>query len=90
MKRRCKDLWDAQMHFQLVEEAQAMVHEGNNVESSSDEEKDCEWLQSKHMDIWNDEQTMTVLHGRQVLEDYNLSESSRIRKRILQFHWNHD
>ncbi len=78
------------MHFQLVEEAQAMVHEGNNVESSSDEEKDCEWLQSKHMDIWNDEQTMTVLHGRQVLEDYNLSESSRIRKRILQFHWNHD
>jgi hypothetical protein len=34
-----------------VEEAQAMVHEGNNVESSSDEEKDCEWLQFKHMDI---------------------------------------
>jgi hypothetical protein len=39
-----------------------MVDEGNSVESSSNEEKDYEWLQSKHMDIWNDEQTMIVLH----------------------------
>jgi len=42
------------------------------------------------MDIWNDEQTMMVLHGGQVLEDYNPNESSKIRKRILQYHWNHD
>jgi hypothetical protein len=39
-----------------------MVDEGNSAKSSSNEEKDCEWLQSKHMDIWNDEQTMIVLH----------------------------
>jgi hypothetical protein len=42
------------------------------------------------MDIWNDEQIMTVLHGGQVPEDCNLSESSKINKRILQYHWNHD
>jgi len=90
MKRMQKDLLDAQMHLQLVEEAHAMVDEGNSVKSSSNQEKDCEWLQCKHMDIWNDEQIMTMLHGRQVLEDCNLSEISKIRKRILQYHWNHD
>ncbi len=44
MKKRHKDLWDAQMHLQLMEEAHVMVDEGNSVESSSNEEKDCEWL----------------------------------------------
>ncbi len=38
----------------MIKEAQAMVDK----EDSSNDEKDCEWLQSKHMDIWNDEQTM--------------------------------
>jgi hypothetical protein len=35
------------------------------------------------MDIWN-EQTMMVLHGP------NPCEINMIRKRVLQYHWNHD
>jgi hypothetical protein len=35
MKRRHKNLWDAQMHLQLFKEAYAMVDEGNNAKSSS-------------------------------------------------------
>ncbi len=46
------------MHLQMIKEAQAMVHEKDSHEDSSNDEKDCEWAQSKHMDIWNDEQTM--------------------------------
>ncbi len=43
------------MHFYLVEKTQAIMDERNNDVCSSDEEKDCEWFQSKHMDIWSDE-----------------------------------
>jgi len=35
MKKMHKDLWDAQMHLQLVEEAHAMVDEGNSAKNSS-------------------------------------------------------
>lgn len=49
-----KHFWDTQMHLQMIKEAQAMVDE----EDSFSNEKDCEWIQSKRMDIWNDEQAM--------------------------------
>jgi hypothetical protein len=39
----------------MIEEAQTMVDEKDNHEDSSSDEKDCEWIQSKHMDIWNDD-----------------------------------
>jgi hypothetical protein len=42
------------------------------------------------MDIWNDEQTMMVLHGRQIPIHCNLGDINMIKKRILQYHWNHD
>jgi hypothetical protein len=35
----------------MIKEAQAMVHEKDSHEDSSNDEKDCEWAQSKHMDI---------------------------------------
>lgn len=38
----------------MIEETQAMVDE----EDSYSEEKDCKWIQSKRMDIQNDEQAM--------------------------------
>jgi hypothetical protein len=30
------------------------------------------------MDIWNDDQTMMVVNGRDVLVDYNMNESVKI------------
>ncbi len=69
-----------------MEKTLAIVDEKNNDLCSSNEKKDCERFQSKHMDIWNDEQTMTMLHGGQVLEDCSPSENNRTRKRILQYH----
>jgi len=53
-KKKRKHLWDTQMHLQMIEETQAMVDEKDNHEDSSSDEKDCERIQSKHMDIWND------------------------------------
>jgi hypothetical protein len=35
-----------------------MVDEKDSHEDSSNDEKDCEWIHSKHMDIWNDESSM--------------------------------
>lgn len=66
------------------------MDERNNDVCSLDEEKDCECFQSKHMDIWSDEQTTMMLHGRQLLDDWSPSESSKTRKIILQYHQNHD
>jgi hypothetical protein len=39
------------MHLQMIEKAQAMVDEEDNHEDSPNDEKGCEWIQSKHMDI---------------------------------------
>jgi len=77
---------DAKMHFCLVEKTQAIMDERNNDVCSLDEEKDCECFQSKHMDIWSDEQTTMMLHGRQLLDDWSPSENSKTRKIILQYH----
>lgn len=44
------------MHLQMIKETQAMVDEEDSHGDSSSDEKDCEWTQSKHMDIWNDGQ----------------------------------
>jgi hypothetical protein len=46
------------MHLQMIKEAQAMVDKEDIHEDSSIDERDYEWIQSKHMNIWNDEQTM--------------------------------
>jgi hypothetical protein len=54
LSKKRKHFWDTQMHLQMIKEAQAMVDE----EDSFSNEKDCEWIQSKRMDIWNDEQAM--------------------------------
>ncbi len=39
-----------------------MVDEEDNHEKNSNDEKDYEWIHSKHMDIWNDEQPMGMLN----------------------------
>ncbi len=43
----------------------------------------CEWNYSKNMDIWNDDQTMMVVNGRDVLVDYNMNESAKIKKNYI-------
>jgi len=43
------------MQLQMIKRTKAMVDEKDNHEDSSNDEKDCEWIHSKHMDIWNDE-----------------------------------
>ncbi len=48
---------------------------------SSNDGKDCEWIHSKHMDIWNDEQPMGVLNGGYIPTNYSLSESGMIKKK---------
>jgi hypothetical protein len=35
------------------------------------------------MDIWNDDQTMMVVNGRDVLVDYNMNESAKIKKNYI-------
>jgi hypothetical protein len=58
LSKKQKHLWDTQMYLQMIKEAQAVVDKEDGHEDSSSDEKDCEWVHSKHMDIWNDEQTM--------------------------------
>jgi len=59
LKKR-KHLWDTRMHLQMIEETQAMVDEKDNHEDSPNDEKNYEWIQSKHIDIWNDESQLGV------------------------------
>jgi intein-encoded DNA endonuclease-like protein len=46
--------------MQMIEETQAMVDEEDNHEDFPNDEKNYEWIQSKHMDIWNDESQLGV------------------------------
>lgn len=63
-----------------------MVDEKDSHEDSSNDEKDCEWIHSKHMDIWNDEQPMRVLNGGQTPTNCSPGESSMIKKNVFHYH----
>ncbi len=63
MSKKKKHLWDTQVHLQMIEETQATVDEEDSHEDFPNDEKDCEWIQFKHMDFWNDEWTMGMLNG---------------------------
>jgi hypothetical protein len=62
LKKRKKDLWDPQMHMQLIDEAQTLVDNGYMDGINFEEEEDIEWDCVKNMDIWDDQQTMVVFN----------------------------
>lgn len=51
------------MHLQLIEKTQTLVDEDEVDGNCLEGEKDCEWHCFRHMDTYNDEQTMMVLNG---------------------------
>jgi hypothetical protein len=55
LSKKKKHLWDTQVHLQMIEETQATVDEEDSHEDFPNDEKECEWIQFKHMDFWNDE-----------------------------------
>lgn len=43
----------------------------------------CEWNYSINVDIWNDDQTMMVVNGKDVIVDYNVNESAKMKKNYI-------
>jgi hypothetical protein len=42
------------------------------------------------MDIWDDQHTMAILNGGHILVECNLQENTKIKKRTLQYQWDHE
>ncbi len=74
----------------MINEAQALIDDDFMDGINSKEEENIEWGDVKNMDIWDDQQTMAIFNGGQISIECNLQENTRIKKRILHYHWNHD
>jgi hypothetical protein len=80
-KRRC-DIWDTRRHWQLVEETQAMVDGGDDIKTTN---ANSDWECSRNMEIWVDEHSMIVLNGKQLANECNEKEQSKV-ERILHYY----
>jgi len=76
--------------MQLFDEAQALLDDDFMDGINFEEEKNTEWDHVRNMDIWDDQQTMAVFNGGQISTKCSLQENTRIKKKILHYHWNHD
>lgn len=86
-KRKHQDLWDVRTHWELVQQAQAIVDEGVNLE---DLKIDNDWEDAKNMEIQEDNMNMLVLNGSQLFVDYEETKKARIGKKILQYYQKND
>jgi len=88
LKRRRPQYYEKQQQLELVLAAQQLFgsSEHDLVPTGSDEED--EWgVGTRHQDIWEDVTCMDFLQGGMLPDTVDLVESTKARKRILNYHW---
>jgi hypothetical protein len=76
-----------QKSFANVEEVQALTDGEMRIESSIVVN---DWEDAKNMEIWENNMSMLVLNGSQLLIECEEAKRARVRKRILHYYWNND
>jgi hypothetical protein len=64
-----------------------MVDGGDDIETNN-VDSDCEC--SRNMEIWVDEHSMIVLNGKQLTNECNEKEQSKVNRCILHYYQNND
>jgi hypothetical protein len=88
VQRKRPQFYDKQQQLELALEVQRLVEtEGHGAPfESSDEKEECE-IGSRNSDIWEDSSCMELLQTRVLPVTIDPLESKRVRKRVLNYHW---
>jgi hypothetical protein len=86
--RKRPQFYDKRQQLELALEAQRLLEtEEHGVPSeSSDEKEECD-MGARNSDIWEDSSCMELLQTRVLPITINPPESKRVRKRVLNYHW---
>lgn len=81
-KKRMQELWNVHTHWQMVDEAQAIVDE---VKGNKGLEANSDWEYVENMELWMFN-CLFVLNGNQIPIDCDEGQRSRSSKHILYYY----
>ncbi len=88
LQRKRPHYYDKRQQLELVLAAQRLFESGEHDLNSIDPDEGDEWgSDSRNNDIWEDATCMDLLQGGMLPATVDPVESKRVRKKILNYHW---